>query len=188
MRDPVKAAEVCGQNLAALELAMDELRGYLGKEGDLPPVDLDLVNALRHLVDAMNSQGCVRVQFRLDGQLHERPRPGLAIQMLQIAREAVSNAQRHSRAQWVQVALHSRGGGLEMTIADNGVGFDAERLPMAGYGLQNMVSRAREMGAEYRLQTQPGEGVRLIVYLPATHCVLTAPVSKPSIPTPHESF
>jgi two-component system, NarL family, sensor histidine kinase UhpB len=117
----------------------------------------------------------------LEGQLDARPRPGLALQLLQIAREAVSNAQRHSGAEWIEVALRSRRDGLEMTIADNGVGFNPKPMPKAGHGLRNMASRARDIGADWQLETQPGKGVRLTVYLPAAQCV---PVG-PATPTTH---
>jgi signal transduction histidine kinase len=180
-RNPMEAIEICGHNLETIESTMGELRRYLHMGSHQPLNDFDLIKPLRRMVSAMNRQGCVPVQFQADACFEWSLRSELALQLLQIAREAISNAQRHSGAKLVQVALHARDGGLEMKIADDGRGFDSDRPPGIGYGLPNMLDRARKIGADYQLQTHPGQGVRITVFLPAAGCV--APCLKPT-PSP----
>jgi signal transduction histidine kinase len=163
--DPVLAEERCRQNVDALELAMGELRRHLAKGAAAGAEELDLGVALRNLAEAMNRQGQVPVQSEIAPLPASRLAPGTALQMLQIAHEAISNAERHSGAEWVRLGLRSRDGGLEMTIIDNGRGFDAGRLPAQGHGLRNMAERARDIGAEYELLARPGAGVSLTVRL-----------------------
>jgi len=177
-RDPALAEERCRQNLDALELAMAELRRHLGKGGSGASEEPELGPALRHLAEVMNRQGRVPVQFEMEPGLRLRPVPGLVLQLLQIAREAVVNAQRHSGADRIRLGLSAEGGGLRMSIADNGCGFDPSRPP--GHGLRNMAARAGEMGAEYRLETRPGGGVRLDLRLPAAHCIEPGPCTAPA--------
>jgi signal transduction histidine kinase len=53
----------------------------------------------------------------------------------------------------------------ELRIADDGRGFDMG-LPVPGhFGLENMRSRASDIGAEFRLRSQPGEGTEVKVTL-----------------------
>ena len=160
------AVDSCEQNQAALELAMGELRRYLGERHVKPPAALDLALALRNLAEAMNRQGQVPVQFDLQPGLDSLPAAETTLQLLHIAREAIINAQRHSRAKSILVSLQPRAGGLAMIIADDGRGFNIQELSSTGYGLNNMSTRARDLGAEYQLITRPGRGTRLTVYLP----------------------
>jgi signal transduction histidine kinase len=179
------AADSCEQNQAALELAMGELRRYLGERHVKPPAALDLALALRNLAEAMNRQGQVPVQCDLQPGLGSFPAAETTLQLLHIAREAIINAQRHSRAKSILVSLQPRAGGLAMIIADDGRGFNIQELSSTGYGLNNMSSRARDLGAEYQLISRPGRGTRLTVYLPIPpgaggHLHPVAPIPKPA--------
>jgi len=171
-RDPLLAEQRCQHNLEALELAMGEVRRHLDKDGSKPPQEVDLGSALGRLAEAMNRQGQARVECALAPGLDCRPKPGLALEMMLIAREAITNAQRHSGANLIRVGLRGREGGLEMTIEDDGHGFDADRPSPGGYGLRNMADRARDIGADYRIEAGPGKGVRILVHLPAAGCVV----------------
>jgi len=168
-RDPVLAEERCRQNLDALELAMAEVRRYLGKGGSEATEDLELETALGNLAEVMHRQGRVPVCFDLKPGPQPRPQPGLVLQLLQIAREAIANAQRHSGADFVVLSLSADGEGLVMRIEDNGRGFEASDAP--GHGLRNMAARAGDMGAEFRLDTRLGGGARVTVKLPPARCL-----------------
>ena len=170
--DPVLAEQRCQQNLEALELAMGEVRRHLDKDGSKPTEEVDLGSTLGRLAEAMNRQGQARVECVLTDGLACRPKPGRALEMMLIAREAITNAQRHSGAEVIRMALRGREGGLELIIEDDGRGFDPDRPCPNGFGLRNMAGRARDIGAEYRLEAGPGKGVRVRVHLPAADCVV----------------
>jgi two-component system, NarL family, sensor histidine kinase DegS len=56
-----------------------------------------------------------------------------------------------------------------MTVADNGRGFERERVMMAGdshYGLQFMQERARLLGGRLQVQSAPGAGTRVVLEVP----------------------
>ena len=153
--DPVLAEKRCEQNLDALELAMAELRRHLGKTGTDPNRELDLGRALHHLAEVMNRQGTVPVQLEVEPGLSSRPQPRTVVQMLQIAREAIANAQRHSGAGLIRLGLRNHNGGLLMTIADDGRGL-VPGQPV-GHGLKNMAARAVEIGGN--IESSPRRGV-----------------------------
>lgn len=95
-------------------------------------------------------------------------RPEAEFQLLRIAREALSNALEHSRAERVRVALVKNSGDVAMTITDDGIGFPSERdhRAIGRFGLLGMSERAREIGADLEVKSAPGEGTTVSVRLP----------------------
>lgn len=88
---------------------------------------------------------------------------------MQLVREGMSNIARHSRATRARVELASSDDGTVIEIRDNGVGFDPAGIASARHhGLVNMRERAVAAGGRLEIDTRPGSGTRLIVYLPAT--------------------
>jgi ligand-binding sensor domain-containing protein/signal transduction histidine kinase len=80
--------------------------------------------------------------------------------VLLIYKEALHNAARHAGAARVAIRLEQRDGRLDLTIADDGRGFD----PAAagdGHGLRSMRARAAALGADLEVTSRPGAGTRL---------------------------
>jgi signal transduction histidine kinase len=86
---------------------------------------------------------------------------------LQIVREAISNAARHAHAHEITVKLHRRGGFLYAMVADDGRGFDTERvLRRTGSGLNNMQARAESLQARLTIDSRPGDGTMVGLRVP----------------------
>jgi signal transduction histidine kinase len=83
-------------------------------------------------------------------------------------KEALHNIVRHAHASEVLVTFALREGALEITVTDNGQGFDPS-APAEGNGLANLRQRVAGIGGRCEIQAQPGGGasVRLVVPLPA---------------------
>lgn len=85
--------------------------------------------------------------------------------LLRVAQESLSNVARHSRASTVRLALGRRGERVELTVADDGDGFD----PAAGgggRGLLGMADRVAEVGGVFRVESGPGQGCRVVAAVP----------------------
>jgi signal transduction histidine kinase len=90
-------------------------------------------------------------------------------------KEAVNNAAKHARAKRVLVRIIIRPEELEVSISDNGVGFDAEvpagevfdQSQRMGYGLSNMRERLAAVGGRCEINSESGQGtmVRFIIPL-----------------------
>ncbi len=67
----------------------------------------------------------------------------------------------------MRVQLTREDGWFELTVADDGRGFDPS-LPQTRhhYGLTTMRERARSLGGQFSLATSPGQGTRVVVRLP----------------------
>lgn len=87
------------------------------------------------------------------------------LQILRIVQECLANIRKHARAQTVRILLSCRSGGLySLLVEDDGVGFDNTRPaghPGEHIGLSIMEERARRLGGELKIESEPGEGTRV---------------------------
>jgi signal transduction histidine kinase len=77
--------------------------------------------------------------------------------LLLLYKEILHNVAKHSGATEVRIALHMDRGSIELTVADNGVGFSPNGS-RAGTGLKSLSERAIRLGGELRLDSEPGRG------------------------------
>jgi signal transduction histidine kinase len=85
---------------------------------------------------------------------------------VRIAREAVLNAVKHSGARTLKVSLGSTRDRLELSINDDGTGFDERATaPNGHFGLIGMKERAAQIGADFRITSRPGAGTTVSVLL-----------------------
>jgi signal transduction histidine kinase len=91
---------------------------------------------------------------------------GRAADVIQLAREALSNVSRHAQAVTCRVSLYrdERGGVLE--VDDDGHGFDPARTTGTGQGLRNLRERAESLGGRAEIDSTPGQGTRVRVTIP----------------------
>jgi signal transduction histidine kinase len=88
-----------------------------------------------------------------------------------IAQEALANAARHARASEVKLHLKMAGSTLELTVSDNGAGFDVERYRSANerekhFGLVTMEERAGLVGGRLDIDAVTGRGTRIQASFP----------------------
>lgn len=84
-----------------------------------------------------------------------------------IFKEAINNIAKHSGATKVKINLEKMKEGILLKISDNGIGFDPETIHSRS-GIKNMKSRADSMHADFQLDTNPGKGTDLKLYLKTT--------------------
>jgi signal transduction histidine kinase len=90
-------------------------------------------------------------------------------ELLQIAREALSNVVRHSGASHASISLRREGDHAMLRVEDDGRGFDPTRPVGAGhFGLANLHDRAASVGGDLEIDSEPGDGARVIIRLPLT--------------------
>lgn len=93
--------------------------------------------------------------------------PNVEIQAIRIVQEALTNTIRHANAKniWLQVSLN--GNLLQMTIQDDGQGFDAASINFDSHlGLQMMRERAELVRGKLAVTSTPGRGTSVTVILP----------------------
>jgi signal transduction histidine kinase len=144
--------------------ALDELRSLID---ELRPADLErdgLTGTLRKHVEVLRPLHAAELEL----ELAEAASAGNAErdhELLRIAQEAIQNALRHASARRVGIRLAERGQGIELEVADDGIGFDpsAPQLRARRLGLTSMEERARRVGGELEIRSQPGRGTTVRV-------------------------
>ena len=97
---------------------------------------------------------------------------GNEILVFRIIQEILNNTIKHSKAQNIQAEIVHRGNSLFFIFTDDGVGFDvkeATQRPSSsrGIGLTSMVNRAKLIGGQLTLWSQPGAGTKTTIEIPA---------------------
>jgi two-component system, chemotaxis family, sensor kinase Cph1 len=87
----------------------------------------------------------------------------LKIVIYRVIQEAINNVAKHSKADLVRLCLRKIDGGMEVTVEDNGQGFDLEKMPNAesakrGLGLTSMRERAELSGGSFHIESTVGKG------------------------------
>ncbi len=81
-----------------------------------------------------------------------------------VVQEALNNCARHAQARAVQVSVRRDDGHILLSVRDDGSGFDSKRLK--GMGLLGMEERVRHLGGSFEVDSRPGQGTLLQVFLP----------------------
>ncbi|MCL4787212.1 MAG: hypothetical protein KJ070_10520 [Verrucomicrobia bacterium] len=81
--------------------------------------------------------------------------------LLLVAREALNNVVKHSAASEVRIAVQRRERSLELSIQDNGSGFDSGVVRPGAMGLTGMRCRIENLGGRFQLESAPGAGTRI---------------------------
>jgi len=142
-----------------------DLRNYIFGLGG-GPADRELSRALHGLGDELRRGSEIAIRVEVDpaasGALASR-----ATDIAQFAREALTNAVRHSGAATVSVVISRDDGSFVLEIEDDGKGFDPEATEGPGRGLGNLRARAQTLGADLDIDSEPGRGTRVRLVMPA---------------------
>jgi signal transduction histidine kinase len=127
---------------------------------------LGLAVALRSCCAESSTHEGIPVRFEAENVPESLPLD-VALCLYRVTQEALRNLARHSRAGQGTVRLVGTGEGLELSIADDGAGFDpAGAKAKGGLGLISMEERVRLGGGSLSVDSRPGEGTRLKVRMP----------------------
>ncbi|MCQ3972260.1 MAG: sensor histidine kinase [Anaerolineae bacterium] len=129
---------------------------------ELRPAALEgygLAAALRNYTADWSRQNQISVEVRVQG---ERPLPLVVEQTLfRVAQEALANVSRHSAATAAEVHLACTAHQVNLTISDNGQGFDPATTNGKGLGLRSMRERVEALGGELVIESESQRGTRI---------------------------
>ncbi len=128
--------------------------------------DLGLVDALRAECERTARGQAMRIDFEAV-DVPERLPGDLALCLFRIAQEALRNVIRHASAASARVELARASGGLRLTIADTGAGFDVtHRRDRGGLGHASMRERVRQAGGTLSISSACGAGTTIVAWVP----------------------
>jgi two-component system, NarL family, sensor histidine kinase UhpB len=161
---PPELGEELSELKRLVNRAMNEL---LQLARQLRPSALDdhgLLPAMASQVKRFAAQTGIEADLNADGE-SSKLAPDEEIAIYRIAQEALANIARHAGAKKVEVDLRTGDDGVELTVRDDGRGFETDR-PATGLGLGGMAERARLVGGELTVKSRPGAGTELCLRVP----------------------
>jgi signal transduction histidine kinase len=84
-----------------------------------------------------------------------------------VVQEALTNVAKHSRAEHVRLRVVEKGGTIEVSVSDDGVGFDPG-AGHRGFGLVGMRERVTMVGGSLELTSAPGGGATMHAVIPVS--------------------
>jgi len=165
--NPKQALEKLEQAIEGLNGIIRDIRTYIM---DLRPFQLrgeDLIDSLQRLIDDTRTH--TRLKISLDG-----PEKGslilptaISTALFHISQEALANIAKHAVAHQAKVSLWQAKGRILLEITDDGVGFDVNKVNLVlGHGLANMRTRARKMGGDIEVVSEPGRVTSVLTWIP----------------------
>lgn len=146
------------QAIQTLRASLVDLRKSSIEEGGL-------METVRKYTDQVATLWDVKIDFK--GDLPTEPPVATSLAALQILQEALINAVKHSRSDWIFVLLSERAGMVHVVVEDQGQGFDTGKdKGLEHVGLRLMGERAEKLGGHLTISSQPGSGTRMEAILP----------------------
>lgn len=128
-------------------------------------LDLGLLPALQWHARHFSRQSGIRVSLHTEGDFDDVPEAH-SICIYRIVQESLTNSARHASAAAIEIALSRGESGIEVSIQDDGHGFDPAHARNSGLGLVGMEERVRHLSGSLEIGSQPGGGTRVVVHLP----------------------
>lgn len=177
------------KDMAEAKNTLEELRAEIRKcltsvrqiIFDMRPMvldDLGLPQAVEQLIRLFGERGKLRGTFSLEGTYYPLPKH-VEIAIFRIVQEALNNVVHHAKTDKVRVRMHYTDQALTVLIADDGVGFNTNRVPeekeepdaldmetqrrLRGrhFGVIGMEERAKIIGATIQILSEPGKGTKV---------------------------
>jgi signal transduction histidine kinase len=141
--------------------AVDQMRMILIELQPDTLTNTGLEVLLQQLCDVLSRQISIPIKFTANTKLIFEEKVQIAI--YRIAQEALHNINKHANATHVEVTLLTADDDLQLTIKDNGIGFDQNSMSEVQFGIRGMKERAQGINADLLLQSQVGLGTKIIL-------------------------
>ena len=155
--------QIKDKSLDYIKFAIEEIR-KLSRELVAPRFrEQGLIESIRSLIEDIHMAHTIRINFEHDID-EELLSSGKKITLFRIVQEQMKNILKYSKAKNAEIALRMVGADVEMTIKDNGIGFDLQQTHR-GIGLSNIYERVSFYNGMVDIRTAKGKGCAIVVRL-----------------------
>ncbi len=165
--EPEQTRKRITQSIEDLNSTIRDLRAFIM---DMRPRQLyeeDLMDGLQRLVNEFRANTLLEAKLSGPSEGLEDLPDAYAIALFHICQEALANVAKHAQAKKVEVLVWTTPDRVLMEIHDDGRGFDPQKVQLTlGHGISNMQTRARNVGGDLEITSEPGEGTTILVWMP----------------------
>ncbi len=165
MHEPELQNEMLDRAMVNISSAIEEIRSL--SRSLVPPSlgDIGIEEAIMEMISNLRMSQGIIFEFSQERLDSIDLSPDIKLMVFRIVQEQVNNILKHSKATRAEIKLSVTEKLLNITIEDNGIGFDTSKRS-AGIGLNNIVSRAELHNGTMEVISSPGKGCILNVSIP----------------------
>jgi signal transduction histidine kinase len=164
---PEKNMQLVAETKENISKAMSELRDLAkGLSSDRIKI-LGLYDSVIQEAERISRAGTLRVEVTSNGEKQE-PDHQKQLVIFRVIQECFQNIIKHAQAAHVKVSFTYMPKGFDISIQDDGKGFEfnAEITSTTGLGLMNLFNRVNLVGGEAKVNTAPGRGTQILLHIP----------------------
>jgi PAS domain S-box-containing protein len=154
------------QTIGQLNHVIQKIRNFISGLDSRVKQGGDHLIDLRTMIQMMCATSSIQCRVTIDDEVGQYLSTESALHLINIVREALSNALRHSQATRITVSVRPLVGSVRLTVTDNGIGFNPKVVQGVGHGLENMAARAHKTGGVFAVRSEPQRGTRILLDLP----------------------
>jgi PAS domain S-box-containing protein len=152
------------KGIALLQKSIDEIRS-ISKQLVTPVInDIGFKATLDELLEHYSAMNLFQIDLHYNLK-EENIEKGLQLTIYRIIQEQMNNIVKYAKASEVNISVTACLENLEVTITDNGVGYDKRKVTK-GLGLKNMKNRAEVYKGDFRIRSTVGSGTTVQVIFP----------------------
>ena len=151
------------QNLSILRLLRNDLRQIIDQFADdnhkIPPTPMHwlapLRNRYKHIFDELG----IKLQWEVSKEWAKQPTSTQCLTLYRVVEEALNNVVKHSQAKQVVLKFQASHQFLQLSIEDNGVGFNVIDTELSGLstGMNSMKTRIERIDGQWSIASEPGK-------------------------------
>ncbi len=167
---PGTAQEKLNDSRELVGKAIQDLRNLARSLNTSHITDMGLLRSIEYELEMIRKSGAFIPQLNVEGQL-AKINPQKELILFRIFQELINNIIKHAEAKKVDIRIVFTEEFLNITVIDNGKGFDTTQLSNTGnstfgLGLHNMKNRAQLIGADFSITSIPRTGTTANIRLP----------------------
>jgi two-component system sensor histidine kinase DevS len=156
--------------IADLNSTIRDIRSYIL---DLRPRQLheeNLMDGLQRLLNEFCANTSIEANLKGPSEKLDNLPDTQAVALFHICQEALANVAKHSHAKKVDIFIWATAERLLLEMHDDGRGFNLKQVTLTiGHGLANMQTRARNVGGDVEITSEPGKGTTILAWVPITN-------------------
>lgn len=170
--EPEKLREKIADSKHLISKAIQDLRDLSRSLNTDYVVDMGLLRSVEYELEMIRKAGAIETKLQVEGKPYRLEQQQELI-LFRIVQEILHNIIKHAKATEIAVQFGFGTDVFKLSVADNGVGFDASKLESADYsgfglGIRNMYNRAKMINTQFNLRSTTGEGVCIDLALPVS--------------------
>lgn len=159
------APQVLSDSKENISRAMNDLRDIAKSLSSDRIEQLDIVQAIQHEAERINKTRAIDCIVEVDG-VRQKINNNKKLIVFRIIQESLNNVLKHSGASEVRISIYFNAENIQITIADNGYGFDMEAKKQTGLGLQNIIKRTNLIGGDAKIESALEKGTTINLTVP----------------------